>query len=242
MVWLRSLIFNVAFALVTLAMGLIGLPLLAGPRRWAQSYGRLWAGLCAWLLRWIVGLDWEVRGSPPSGAALVAAKHQSAWETLMFTLILDRPAFVMKQSLLWAPPYGPYLARAGMVAIDRSGGARTLRRMTAAAAAIAAEGRPVVIFPEGTRRAPHAPPAYHSGVAALYRGLEAPVYPIALNSGVFWGRNAFLKRPGRIVVEFLEPIPPGLDRKTFMTRLEDGVEAMTRRLVEEGEEASRIVR
>lgn len=242
MIWLRALAFNLVFLLATLILGIIGLPVLLAPRSWANAYGRLWAKICAALLRIIVGLDWEVRGTPPTGAALIAAKHQSAWETLVFTLIVDRPAFVMKRSLLWAPPYGPYLAKAGMVAIDRGGGAKTIRSMLASAAGIIAEDRPIVIFPEGTRKAPHAPTDYHPGVAALYRGLAAPTVPVALNSGVFWGRNAFIKRPGKIVVEFLEPIEPGLDRRAFMARLEDSIETATQRLVEEAEQTGRIVR
>jgi len=235
MTWLRSFSFNLAFAVATLVLGLIGLPVLLGPRHWASAYGRFWARVCMTLLRVIVGLRWEVRGTPPHGAALIAAKHQSAWETLAFTLILDRPAFIMKRSLLWAPPFGPYLAKAGMVAIDRGGGSKTIRAMLAAAADMAATGRPIVIFPEGTRKDPHAAPDYHPGVAALYRALDAPLVPVALNSGVFWGRNSFAKRPGKIVVEFLEPIDPGLDRKTFMALLEDRIETATRRLVEESE-------
>lgn len=235
MIWLRSLVFNFAFAVATIVLAIVGLPVLLGPRRWASAYGRFWARVCTILLRVIVGLRWEVRGAPPKGAALIAAKHQSAWETLAFTLILDRPAFIMKRSLLWAPPYGPYLAKAGMVAINRGGGAKALRAMMTAAADMAASGRPIVIFPEGTRKAPHAAPDYHPGVAALYRGLEAPLVPVALNSGVFWGRNSFTKRPGKIIVEFLEPIDSGLDRRAFMALLEDRIESATRRLVEESE-------
>lgn len=239
---LRAILFNIAFAIATLALGVIGLPLLLAPSSAIYGIGRLWARVCMFCLKRIVGLDWEVRGAPPPGAALVAAKHQSAWETLALTLLLERPAFVMKRSLLWAPPFGPYLAKAGMVAIDRSGGSKTIRGMTTAAAAAIEEGRAVVIFPEGTRRAVGAPPAYHPGVAALYRGLDTPVAPVALNSGLFWPRNAFMKRPGRIVIEFLDPIEPGLDRRAFMARLEDEIETATRRLVEEAEQQARVVR
>lgn len=238
----RSLLFNLAFGLATVAMGVVGLPVFLAPGRWASAYGRLWARVCMFLLKWIVGLDWEVRGAPPAGAALVVAKHQSAWETLALTLLLNRPAFVMKRSLLLTPPFGPYLAKAGMVAIDRSAGAQAIRRMTAGARAAMAEGRAVAIFPEGTRRAVGAPPAYRSGAAALYRGLGVEAVPVALNSGLYWGRNAFAKRPGRIVVEFLEPIPPGLDRRAFMARLENAIETATDRLVQEAEQTGGIVR
>lgn len=239
---IRSIAFNLAFGLVTVAMAIVGLPLFLAPSRWIFAYGGLWARACMTLLRWIVDLDWEVRGAPPAGAALVVAKHQSAWETLALTLLLERPAFVMKRSLVYTPPFGPYLAKAGMVAIDRSAGAKAIRRMNAGAEAALADGRAVAIFPEGTRRAIGAPPAYHSGVAALYRGLGVAAVPVALNSGLFWGRNAFRKRPGRIVIEFLDPIPPGLDRRAFMARLEDEIEAATQRLVQEAEKDGGVVR
>lgn len=239
---LRALLFNLSFGIVTLAMGIVGLPLFLAPGRFAHAYGRLWARACTALLRWIVGLDWEVRGTPPTGAALVVAKHQSAWETLTLCLVLKEPAFVMKQALLWTPPFGPYLWKADMIAIDRSGGASALRKIVRDSKDVLAEGRPVVIFPEGTRRQPGAPPAYQSGAAALYTGLDAPATPVALNSGVFWGRNAFTKRPGTVVIEFLPEIEAGLDRRSFMARLVDEIEAATGRLVEEAEQAGRVVR
>lgn len=237
----RALLFSLAFVPLTFLMALAGLPLFLASKRWTDAYGRAWARACMWLLKRIVGLDWEVRGRPPAGAALIAAKHQSAWETLALTLVLDRPSYVIKRALLFTPPFGPYLWRAGMIAIDRGAGARALRQVQAGAVAVLADERPLVIFPEGTRRAPHAPPAYQRGVAALYRGLDAPVTPVALNSGLFWRRNAFLKRPGRITIEFLEPIPPGLSSAEFMRLLEDRIETATNALVEEAEQAFGIV-
>ncbi len=241
MTTLRSLLFNLLFGLATLGLGIVLAPLLFGPRSWSHAAGRVWARCCTMLLRWIVGLRYEVRGAPPKGAALVAAKHQSTWETLVLTLILHEPAFIMKRSLLFTPPFGIYLWRAGMIGIDRSAGGKAIRQMLEGARRVLAEGRAVLIFPEGTRRAPGAPPAYHPGVAALYRGAAAPVYPAALNSGLFWGRNAMMKRPGVVIVEFLEPIPPDLERKAFMRLLEDRIETATRALVKEAEEARRVV-
>lgn len=234
---IRSLLFNTLFLTATLGLGVLLLPFLLGPYTWAQAAGRIWAGCCMALLKAVVGLEWEVRGAPPKGAALIVAKHQSAWETLAFALILRDPAFVMKQSLLWTPPFGVYLWRAGMIPIDRSSGSKAIRKMLDRARAALNQDRPVVIFPEGTRRDPHAPPAYLPGVAALYRGLDAPCVPAALNSGVFWGRHAFAKRPGRITVAFLEPIPPGLVRSRFLAVLEDEIETATASLVEEAEQA-----
>jgi 1-acyl-sn-glycerol-3-phosphate acyltransferase len=130
--------------------------------------------------------------------------------------------------------FGWYLMRAGSIRIDRGGAGRALRSLVEGGRAAAARGCSVLIFPEGTRRAPDAPPDYKPGVAALYAALKLPVVPVALNSGLFWGRRSFRKRPGRIVVEFLEPIPPGLDRRTFMAELERRIEGATARLVAEG--------
>ena len=223
-------------------MGILGLPLFLGPRHWTHAYARLWTGICMALLRLISGLKFEIRGKPPTGAALIAAKHQSAWETLALEFILPSPAFVMKQTLLWAPPFGPYLWKAGMIAIDRNAGAQAIRLLVKGAASALNENRPVVIFPEGTRRDPGAEPSYHTGIAAVYGGLAVPVIPVALNSGMFWGRNTFAKRPGRIIIEFLEPIEAGLDRRDFMAQLENRIETATGALIQEAKDQARIVR
>jgi len=229
---LRSLAFQILFYLLTAVMGVIGLPLLAGPGRWSMWYGTHWSAATLGLLGWTVGLRHEVRGrgNLPPGPVLIAMKHQSAWDTLAAPVIFDRPVIVMKRELGWIPIYGWYVRRAGMVPIDRAAGPSALRSMVAAAAKPVAEGRPIIIFPEGTRRAVGAPPAYQPGVFALYRQLGLPLVPVAVNSGRFWGRRSFLKRPGRIVVEILPPIAPGGDRRTVMRELESAIEAASARL------------
>lgn len=237
---MRSLAFNALGFAWTAAMMTAALPLLLAPRRWLLAFGRVWIrGLFA-LLRALVGLDHEVRGREnlPDGPFLVAAKHQSAWDTLVFPLIFADPAYILKRELTWSPPFGWYLLRHGAVPIDRAGGAASLRRMLRGARAVVRQGRPLIIYPEGTRRPPDTAGDYHSGVAALYRDLDLPVVPIALNSGVFWGRHAFRKQPGRIVVEILPPIAPGLDRRTFMHRLADSLEPATQRLVREARDST----
>jgi len=154
--------------------------------------------------------------------------------------VLGDPAVVLKRELLLLPFYGWYAARAGSIAIDRRAGAGALRGMVAAARPIAAEGRPIVIFPEGTRTAPGERLPYQPGVAALYRALALPLVPAAVNSGLFWGRRSFVKRPGRIVLEFLEPLPPGWSRRRLMSELEKRIETATAALMREGEEAQRF--
>jgi len=232
---MRSLAFNVIGFTWTALMMIALLPLLAAPRRWLIAGGRVWIRVLFWLLRRIVGLDHEVRGREnlPDEPFLIAAKHQSAWDTLVFPLIFADPAYILKRELTWSPPFGWYLLRHGAIPIDRAGGAASLRRMLRGARATVRQGRPLIIYPEGTRKPPDGGGDYHPGVAALYRDLDLPVVPIALNSGVFWGRHAFRKHPGRMVMEILPPIEPGLDRRTFMRRLGDSLEPATQRLVRE---------
>jgi len=249
----RALLFNLAFHGVTLLLGIAYLPLLLIPgkagARAMMAAGRAWSALILWLLKLIVGLDFEVRGREhlPAGAALIAAKHQSAWDTLMLPVLLGDPVVILKRELFWIPFYGWYAKRAGMIAIDRKGGATALRAMLRAAKRKTVEdGRPLVIFPQGTRTAPNARPGssqpdpgdfptqpiapYQPGVAALYSELGLPCVPLALNSGLFWGRRAFTKRPGRIVVAFLPAIPPGLAKREFLAQLEAAIEPATAQL------------
>jgi 1-acyl-sn-glycerol-3-phosphate acyltransferase len=230
---LRSLLFNIAFYLFTAVMALLGLPLLLGPRRWAAVFGRGWAAGVLKLLAWSTGLMHEVLGAAnlPPGPAIIAMKHQSAWDTLAVPVVFADPAIVLKRELMMIPFYGWYLWKTGMIAIDRSAGASALKRMVVASEQVTREGRVIVIFPEGTRTAPGTQRAYQPGVAALYRQLGLPLVPVAVNSGVFWGRRHFAKRPGRITMEILPPIPPGGDRHAVMAELEGRIEAATARLV-----------
>lgn len=232
---LRSLAFNSGFFLLTAGLGMAGLPLLPAPRRVVMRFGRFWARSVLALLRATVGLDCEIRGLDriPPGPCVIAMKHQSAWDTLILPVVLGDPAIVLKRELLWVPFYGWYAARAGSIAIDRRGHAAALRRMLRAARKAAADGRPVVIFPEGTRTAPGRRLPYQPGVAALYQTLGLPLVPAAVNSGLFWGRRSFVKRPGRITLEFLDPIPPGLPRRALMPELERRIETAAEALERE---------
>jgi 1-acyl-sn-glycerol-3-phosphate acyltransferase len=236
MSWARATLFNLAFYLWTAGIGILGLPLLLAPRRWVMAFGTFWSAMTLRLLDWIVGLRHEVRGREnlPPGGCIVAMKHQSAWDTLALPVVIGDPATVLKRELMWIPLYGWYARRAGAIAVDRKAGAAALKRMVADAKTAAAMRRPIVIFPEGTRTAVGAPPDYQPGVAALYLQLGVPLVPVALNSGLFWGRRAFLKRPGRIVMEILPPIPPGLPRRQVMAELERRIEEKTAALIAEG--------
>ena len=163
------------------------------------------------------------------GPVLVAAKHMSMWDTLALYLALDAPAIVLKRELLYIPFLWLVLWKATAIAIDRGAGAGALRKMQNAAKEVLGEGRPILIFPEGTRKKPGAAPDYKPGVAGLYALLDVACVPVALNSGVYW--TGFRKKPGTIVLEFLEPIPPGLKRAEFMNVLEKRIETATNRLL-----------
>jgi len=188
-----------------------------------------------WGLRVFTRTRYEVRGALPPPRVLIAIKHMSMWDTCAIYTLLGDPSIVLKRGLLLIPFYGWYLWKAGMIPIVRDGGAITLRRMVAQAKAELARGRSIVIFPEGTRKKPGAPPDYKPGVAGLYGQLDVPCVPVALNSGVFW--TGFIKKPGTIVIAFLDPIPAGLPRREFMPRLEAAIEGATSTLVTEGQRA-----
>jgi 1-acyl-sn-glycerol-3-phosphate acyltransferase len=231
----RSLLFNIAFWLWTGVMVICELPLLLCSRQAMQAGARFWEQGVQRLLSAIVGLRYEVRGREriPAEPAVLAIKHQSAWETLAIHLLLADPAIVLKQELTRIPLFGRYLLHAGMIRIDRRAGGRALRSLVEDARGALARGSEVVVFPEGTRAPPGGRNPYHPGIAALYLQLGCPVVPVALNSGLFWGRRSFIKRPGRIVIEFLAPIEPGLERRAFMAELERRIEARTAELLAE---------
>jgi 1-acyl-sn-glycerol-3-phosphate acyltransferase len=232
---IRSGLYAILFYAVTAAMLLLGSPLLLGPRSWAMAALKLHGRVCVSLLRIVCGTRLELRGHEklPSGAVLVAAKHQSAWDTFALVSMMRDPAMVMKRELLWIPLYGWFSAKFGMIFVRRDAGASALRQMARDAQNRANAGREIVIFPEGTRRPPGAPPDYKSGVLFLYSALGIPCAPVALNSGLYWPRRSLRRYPGTIIVEFLDPIPAGLERKEFLQRLQSAIEGASDRLIAE---------
>jgi len=234
----RSLLFNVLFYVTTTLFVVLGSPLLFGPRRWAMAALAIHGRFELWLLKLIVGTTFEVRGREklPKGACLVASKHQSAWETFALIPLFRDPALLMKRELFWIPFHGWFSHKFEMIPVDRDKGPAALRRMLREAKSRIADGREIIIFPEGTRRAPGAPPDYKTGVILLYAALGVACVPVALNSGVFWPRRSLTRRPGTIVVEFLDPIPPGLPRDEFLARLTTAIETASNRLLAEAKE------
>lgn len=238
--WLRSVIFFLWFVVLSVVVHIVFLPALLMPRRAAIIAARSWCAGTLWGLKMIARLDYEVRGEIPRRASLIASKHMSMWDTIALFYVIGDPVFVLKQELMHIPLYGWYARRAGMIAIDRAAGGVALRNMTKAARRALGQKLSVVIFPEGTRRKPGAAPDYKSGVAALYQRLDVPCIPVALNSGLFWtGPAGFLKHRGRIVLQFLPSIAPGLKRQDFMRTLESRIESVTAELLREGHDLLR---
>ncbi len=231
----RSLLFNLLFYVTTTLFVVLGSPLLFAPRRWAMAALAVHSRFELWLLKLIVGTKLEVRGAEklPQGPCLVASKHQSAWETFALIPLFRDPALLMKRELFWIPFHGWFSHKFEMIPVDRDKGPAALRRMLREARKRVADRREIIIFPEGTRRPPGAPPDYKTGVILLYEALGIPCVPVALNSGVFWPRRSLERRPGTIVVEFLDPIPPGLPKAEFLARLTEAIETASARLLAE---------
>lgn len=235
MIALRSGLFVALFYLWSAACALAILPLLLAPAHWMVAAWGVWARGITVMLAVICGIRVELRGAQhmPKGAGLVAPKHQCMLDVFAQFQWLENSVFVMKKELMAIPFFGWYARKAGMIVVDREGGAAALKKMVAEATARFAKGRPVVIFPEGTRGEPGVAGDYKPGIAALYRELDVAAHPVATNSGVHWPAHGFIRRPGTIVFEYLEPIPPGLKRAEFMRLLQERVETASMRLLSE---------
>jgi len=233
---LRSILFLVLFYLNLIGLLIAAVPTLAMPRPAILWIARLWGLSTLWLLRTVCGIGVEWRGLEriPRGGLLIAAKHQSTWETFALLTLLPDPAYIIKRELAWIPFFGWYATHAGMIAVNRSAGKAALVDMTARAGAALRAGRQLIIFPEGTRRSAGAEPRYKFGVAHLYAEAGVPCMPVALNSGLFWPRRRMMLYPGTVTVEFLDPIAPGLGRAEFFEKLQGEIETATARLVAEG--------
>jgi 1-acyl-sn-glycerol-3-phosphate acyltransferase len=231
----RSFFFNVLFYLNTLVCLVLALPTFFMPYRAMLWVAKTWARVNLLLLRMTVGLKCEIRGREkiPPGALIVAAKHQSAWETFALLPLFDNPLFIVKRELMWIPLFGWSMRKGRMVSIDRRASVRAVASMVEGARAELGRGRQLIIFPEGTRRPAGAEPQYKPGVALLYSKAGVPCLPVALNSGLFWPRRSIKLRPGTVVVDILDPIPTGLGKKVFIERLESEIETATARLIAE---------
>ena len=237
MIIIRSVVFNVLFYLVLAAYLMVAMPTLLLPRWGIIRLAQHWGRVNLHLLRIVCGItvDWRGLEKIPAGAFLVAAKHQSVWETFALLTLFRDPTYILKRELLWLPLFGWAAWRAGMIPVDRGGGKPALAAMAAHVRDALAAGKQIIIFPEGTRRPAGAEPKYKYGIAHLYGEGIAACVPIALNSGLFWPRRQFLRYPGTITVEILDPIAPGLPIDEFFERLQRDLEAATARLIAQGQ-------
>jgi 1-acyl-sn-glycerol-3-phosphate acyltransferase len=234
---IRSILFNIAFYVGTLGWLIVALPAFLLPYRAIVAVAKAWGRYNLFLLRVICGLKADFRGLEkiPPGPLLVAAKHQSAWETFALLWLFDDPTFILKRELQWIPIFGWLTIKARMVPVNRAPRIANFNAMMQRARTELAAGRQLIIFPEGTRRPAGAEPSYKYGIARLYAEANVPVLPVALNSGLFWRRRSLLRPPGTVVVQVLDPIPPGLDEEEFMARLQNDIETATARLIDEAQ-------
>ncbi|NEW93167.1 lysophospholipid acyltransferase family protein [Rhodopseudomonas sp. BR0M22] len=234
-IFLRSLIFNVLFYLLLVGWLIVAIPTFLLPRRALIKVAKMWGQSSIWLMRLVCGTRVEFRGLEkiPPGPLIVAPKHQSMWETFALLQFFDAPLYILKRELTWIPVFGWLLVKADMIAINRRKGGRILMEMAKSASREVNRGRQLIIFPEGTRTPVDAPPHYKAGVAQIYADCDVPCLPVALNSGLFWPRRQFMRYPGTIVVEFLDPLPAGLERREFLTRVSAAIETASNRLIAE---------
>ncbi len=233
---MRSLLYNVVFYTVIPLYLVLGSPLLLAPRRVVVRgiYGGISKVLLV-ALKYIVGLETEARGldNLRKGPVIIAVKHQSTWDVFALTNYFDEPAMILKSELMAIPFLGWFAKRMDMIPVKRGKGRVAVRQLIKDARLRAEQGREIFIFPEGNRRAPGAEPNYKRGIVAMYKDLGLPVIPVALNSGLYWRRRDFIRRPGKVIVEFLPAIEPGLDDDAFMKQLKGAIEPATDRLIRE---------
>lgn len=232
MAGIKSFLFMSFLILFTLVLGCLCLPLLLLPRSWNVGVVHWWCGVVLGAHAKIIGVKTIIKGEEhiPEGPFILAPKHQAMWETIKVIRLVHDPAIVLKKELMYIPIFGWWAAKMKMISIDRATKASALRKMMNEAKAAAEAGRPIVIFPEGTRAPVGGMNPYKPGVAALYKALGYPVVPAALNSGKCWPRKGYDFKPGTITFEYLEPIPAGLDKRVFLEQLETRIEGATRAL------------
>lgn len=246
--WVRSILFNICFWAWSILVCVTIIPLVFSSKKTALCISHIFNNGVYVIEKYVLGLDYEVRGLeylPKEGPYLIAAKHQSAYETMKLHRLFGDPAIILKKELLSIPIWGKFLGKLDIIAIDRSNGESALNSITNGAARMKEQGRPIVIFPQGTRVRVDATPAdkpYKGGIIKMYNATQLPIIPLALNSGLFWPRNSFLKRPGKVLFEFLPAIEPGLEDKKVMKALEERLEEASIRLMDESKERNPLLR
>ncbi|NOD47964.1 MULTISPECIES: 1-acyl-sn-glycerol-3-phosphate acyltransferase [unclassified Ruegeria] len=231
--WVRSLVFMIVIYAWMLILGIVFLPYALFSKRGALMACKTYARNTMWLARWMVGIRCEVRGTAPSNEVVVGAKHQSFLDIIMIFNAIPHGKFIMKRELLFTPVIGMYARRLGCIPVNRGKRGAAVAKMVKDVAKEFSEPGQLVIYPQGTRVAPGAKKPYKVGTAVLYEGLGFPCVPVATNAGVFWPRTGVMRKPGLAIVDFLEPIEPGVERDDFLGRLEDVIETRSNELMRE---------
>ena len=231
--WFRSLVFNLSIYVAMLVLAIVFFPFALFSRAWAHRACHAWCTYVLWAARRLVGLKAEVRGTPPTGEVMIAAKHQSFLDIVMIYHAVPRGKFIMKRELMYAPLLGQYALRIGCVPVNRGKRGAAIEKMKRDVKKGGAEPGQLIIYPQGTRVAPGVKKPYKVGTGVLYEQLGQPCVPVAANVGYFWPKRGVLRKPGTAVVEFLDPIPAGRPIKAFMTELESAVETRSDALLEE---------
>lgn len=231
--WVRSLIFSISAYTAMGVLGILFFPWAILSRRGALTACKTWCKWVTWTAKWMVGLRTEVRGTPPTGEVMIAAKHQSFLDIILIFSSVPAGKFIMKRELMWAPVIGQYALKIGCVPVDRGKRSQAIKKMVDDVAKGRQEPGQLIIYPQGTRIAPGVKAPYKIGSGVLYEEAGQPCVPAATNVGVFWPRRGIMRKPGLAVVEFLEPIEAGLPKAEFMARLEREVEGASVRLMQE---------
>lgn len=230
---IRSVLFNLQIYAAMAVVAVLFFPIALWSRDGALLACHTWCRWVEWTASWMIGLRTEVRGTPPTGPALVAAKHQSFYDIIVIFHAVPMARFIMKKILLFAPIFGQYAWRIGCVPVDRGKRGAAIAQMVQDVTRTMRRPGQLIIYPQGTRVAPGATRPYKVGTAILYEAMGLPCVPVATNIGVFWPRRGLLRKPGTVIVEFLAPIPPGLSRDEFLARIETEIETASNRLMEE---------
>lgn len=233
MLLIRSFVFDVLMYLLMIVMGILCAPLAIWSRDGAYWSMKTYARWTIWLLEKVCGLRTEIRGTIPTNEVIVCSKHMSFLDILALATVLPRFKFIMKAQLKWAPIFGLYAMRIGSVSVNRGKRGAAVKQMTARVDEEAVERGQTVIYPQGTRVLPGAKMPYKIGASVLYSRLGQTCYPVATNIGVFWARRSPYRKPGVAVMEFMEPIEPGLDPKEFLSTLEERIETRSNELMAE---------
>ena len=231
--YVRSILFYLLLSAWTLFLGIVCIPYLFLPSVYLRQSVRLWIKGIFFLLKNICNITHEIRGLEhiPSHSVLVVSKHQSAFETFALFYYIPKSLFIHKKQLFWIPIFGQYLKKINMISIDRAGGATTMRAVLKKSKRRVSEGFSIIIFPEGTRKKPGADPDYKSGFTGIYKEIQTPILPVAVNSGYCWPKHTFIKKPGHIIIQIMKSLPANLERIVVLKKVQKTIEDATNKII-----------